>query len=158
VKAIAGGAKLEPLTKQIAADAEDAAKLFASSFADPKQLAASVSGRGDVVLFGSAPGEKWVGGKTVAATLAGWKLSITAHDGIAAGVTHVEDRRLGSGERRCEVDHEARCQADAVSRARDLRARQGQGVASGRGRVLVRQSCQVNGLDEADAPCVRYLR
>jgi len=77
--------KLDPVPKAIAPDAADAAKLFETSFADPKALAASVSARKDVTLLGSAPNEKTRGGAAVAKKLGGWQLAFTVHDGIAAG-------------------------------------------------------------------------
>ena len=84
---VADGVQLAPLPKQASADAAPAVAAFSQSLGDPKLLAASVSDRKDAVLFGSAPGERVVGGKAVAAQLASWKLALTARDGIAAGTS-----------------------------------------------------------------------
>jgi hypothetical protein len=86
-KRIGDGAKLAPITNQIDPAAEAAVAVFKASLGDAKQLAASVSKRKDAVLLGSAPKETFVGGAKVAATLAKWKLALSVHDGIAAGVT-----------------------------------------------------------------------
>jgi hypothetical protein len=80
-------AKLDPIANKIDSAAEPAVAVFKASLADPKALATSVSKRKDVVLLGSAPKEKFVGGAKVAATLAKWKLALSVRDGIAAGVT-----------------------------------------------------------------------
>ena len=84
-KRVATGMKLGAVPSQVDASAKDAVALFQTSFADPQQLAASVSDRKDVALFGSAPNEKTVGGGAVAKKLGGWKLAFTVHDGVAAG-------------------------------------------------------------------------
>lgn len=86
-KAVAGGAKLAAIPKNIGAGAEDAVKVFEGSIGDPKVFAASVSDRKDAVLIGSAPGEKTVGGAKVSAKLSNWKLAFAVHDGVAAGTT-----------------------------------------------------------------------
>jgi hypothetical protein len=86
-RAIAGGAKLDPIAKQVDPTAEAAVKVFESSLADPKALAATVSDRKDAVLIGSAPGEKIIGGAKIRTTLQAWKLALSVHDGIAAGTT-----------------------------------------------------------------------
>jgi hypothetical protein len=86
-KAVAKGQKLPAFERDIAAAAADAARLFEASIADPKLLVASVSDRRDVVLFGSAPKETWIGGKTVRDQLAAWKFAFKVHDGIVAGTT-----------------------------------------------------------------------
>ena len=66
----------------IDASAADAVKVFKDGLADPKSLSA----RKDIVMFGSAPKEKFVGAK-VGAALAKWKLAFTVKDGISAGTT-----------------------------------------------------------------------
>jgi hypothetical protein len=66
--------------------AEDVAKVFETSFADPKALVASVSARKDVVLYGSSLAERVVGGAKVKAKLKGWNLSFKPRDGIQAGM------------------------------------------------------------------------
>lgn len=75
------------LERRVLPGAEDAVKLFESSIGDPKVLAATVSKRADVVLYGSDLKERYVGGKKVAATLAKWNLGFKLRDGIQAGVT-----------------------------------------------------------------------
>lgn len=67
------------------AGAEDVAKLFETSLADPKALVASVSNRKDVVLYGSTLAERVVGGAKVKAKLKSWNLSFKPRDGIQAG-------------------------------------------------------------------------
>ena len=86
-KRIADGVKLGAIATHVDPTAEAAVTVFKAALADPKLLAASVSARKDVVLFGSAPKEKFVGGAKVAATLAKWKLALAVRDGIAAGTT-----------------------------------------------------------------------
>ncbi len=78
---------LDAIPKRIGPDAQAAVDVFTASLADPKAFAASVSDRKDAVLTGSGPGEKYVGGAKLKATLQGWKLAFTVHDGIAAGTT-----------------------------------------------------------------------
>jgi hypothetical protein len=67
------------------AGAEDVVKQLESTLGDPKHLAASVSARTDVALFGSAPGERTFGGQAVRAKLLAWKLAFKVRDGIVAG-------------------------------------------------------------------------
>jgi len=74
------------LANGIDAGAEEPAKLFKTSLADPKALAKAISDRKDAVLFGSDAGERYVGGVAMRATLARWKLGFTVRDGIQAGV------------------------------------------------------------------------
>ena len=85
--AVKKGVTLEPIERGIGAGAEDAVKVFEGTLGDPKLLAASVSKRKDVVLYGSELRERTVGGDKVAAKLAAWKLSFKVRDGIQAGVT-----------------------------------------------------------------------
>jgi hypothetical protein len=77
----------DAIARQVDAGAGDAVKLFESSIGDPAALAKTVSDRKDVVMYGSASGERFVGGKKVAATLTKWKLGFTVIDGVAAGAT-----------------------------------------------------------------------
>lgn len=60
---------------------------FQKSLADPKALAATISPRKDVVLYGTEPTERFVGGAAAKATLAKWGLSLTVHGGIRSGIT-----------------------------------------------------------------------
>jgi hypothetical protein len=69
------------------AGAEDVVKQLQSTLGDPKRLAASVSARKDVVLFGSEPDEHTTGGEAVRAQLLAWKLAFKVRDGIVAGKT-----------------------------------------------------------------------
>jgi len=66
--------------------ADDVVAVFQTSILDPSALAASVSDRKDVVLYGSAANERYVGGAKVKKQLAAWKLAFTIRDGIQAGV------------------------------------------------------------------------
>jgi hypothetical protein len=74
------------LATGIDAGAEEPAKLFKASLADPKALAKTISDRKDAVLLGSEAGERYVGGAAMRATLGRWKLGFTVRDGIQAGV------------------------------------------------------------------------
>lgn len=74
------------LAAGIDAGAEEPAKLFKASLADPKALAKTISDRKDAVLVGSDAGERYVGGAAMRATLARWKLAFTVRDGIQAGM------------------------------------------------------------------------
>jgi hypothetical protein len=85
-KALAKGVTLAPMGEKIEPGAEDAVKLFTGSIGDAKALAATVSARKDVVLFGSAPAERFVGGAAVKAQLAKWNLVMTVRDHVHAGV------------------------------------------------------------------------
>lgn len=85
-KAVAAGVTPSTFDKGIDKGAEDAAKLFETTIGDGKALAASVSDRKDVVLYGSAPTERIVGGAKVKAQLAKWNLVLTPTSGIQAGV------------------------------------------------------------------------
>jgi hypothetical protein len=71
----------------IAKDAEPVVAQLRGVLADPKAFAATVSDRADVVLYGSDPGERAVGGAAVRATWLKWGLALTARGGISAGVT-----------------------------------------------------------------------
>ena len=85
-KALRKGVTLTPMSEKIEPGAEDAVKLFESSIGDAKALAATVSARKDVVLFGSAPAERFVGGAAVKAQLGKWNLVMTVRDHVHAGV------------------------------------------------------------------------
>lgn len=73
------------------ASISDAAKpiveQFEKSLGDPKALAASVSARKDVVLYGTEPTERFVGGAAARAQLVKWGLTLKVHGGMRAGVT-----------------------------------------------------------------------
>lgn len=69
------------------AGAEDVVKLFESTLGDPNRFAASVSARNDVVLLGSEPDERTVGGAAVRAQLLAWRLAFKVRDGVVAGKT-----------------------------------------------------------------------
>jgi SnoaL-like domain len=86
-KALAKGVKLASIERRVDPGAEDAVKLFEATIGDPTLLAASVSDRKDVVLFGSELTERYVGGAAVKAQLAKWNLAFKLRDGIQAGVS-----------------------------------------------------------------------
>lgn len=86
-KALKDGKTLSPLAKKIDAGAEDAVKVFEASIGDPVKLAATVSPRKDVVLYGSDLPERYVGGAAVKKQLLKWDLSLKVRDGIQAGVS-----------------------------------------------------------------------
>lgn len=85
-KAMAEGVKPRTFDKGIDKGAEEAAKLFETTIGDGKALAATVSDRKDVVLYGSDPRERFVGGAKVKAQLAKWKLVLKPTSGIQAGM------------------------------------------------------------------------
>jgi ketosteroid isomerase-like protein len=85
-KAMAGGVELRTFEAGIDKGAEDPAKLFATTIGDGKALSATVSDRKDVVLYGSDPAERFVGGAKVKAQLAKWNLVLEPTSGIQAGV------------------------------------------------------------------------
>lgn len=74
------------LTKKIDG-AEELVKVFEVSIGDPKTLAATISDRKDVVLYGNEAKERTVGGAKVKAKLLAWKLGFAVRDGIQAGLT-----------------------------------------------------------------------
>lgn len=86
-KARKEGKTLAPLGKKIDAGAEDVVKVFEASIGDPAKLAATVSPRKDVVLYGSDLPERYVGGAAVKKQLLQWDLSLKVRDGIQAGVS-----------------------------------------------------------------------
>ena len=83
----ASGAVLADVPAGIDKDAQPVVDLFTASMTDPKVFAATVSDRKDVVLYGSDPGERIVGGAAVRATWLKWGLALAAHGGVHAGVT-----------------------------------------------------------------------
>ncbi len=85
-KALAAGVKLFEIARKIDG-AEDVVKQFEATIGDAKALAATVSARKDVVLYGSDLGERYVGGAQVRAKLIAWALAFKVRDGIQAGVT-----------------------------------------------------------------------
>lgn len=68
------------------AGAEEVAKVFESTLADPKAFADTVSDRKEVVLYGSEKAERVVGGAKVRAKLKAWNLALTVRDGVQAGL------------------------------------------------------------------------
>jgi len=84
-KAVKQGAKLTKLARRTAG-AEDVVKLFESTIGDAAMLAKTISDRGDVVLYGSAPDERYVGGEEAAKQLRAWGLTMKVRDGIEAGL------------------------------------------------------------------------
>lgn len=82
----------EPVTARDQAAASKRG-VFEKSLGDPKALAATVSGREEVALFGSAPDERTEGGAKVKAELLGWKLAFKVRDGIQAGLS--ESKNVG---------------------------------------------------------------
>jgi hypothetical protein len=75
------------ITRAVDAPAQAAEKQFEETLGDPAALAKTVSDRKDVVLYGSDPGERFVGGAAVRAQLAKWKLGFKLRDGVQAGAT-----------------------------------------------------------------------
>ena len=85
-KAIAAAVKLMEIARKIDG-AEDVVNQVEATIGDAKALAATVSARKDVVLYGSDLGERYVGGAAVRAKLVAWNLAFKVRDGIQAGVT-----------------------------------------------------------------------
>jgi hypothetical protein len=81
------GLKLHDIAEQIDKGAEEPAKLFKESMANPKTLAATVSDRKDAVMYGSELAERYVGGAKIKSQLAKWNLGFTVKGGIQAGIT-----------------------------------------------------------------------
>lgn len=84
--ALAAGETLDEVPARIDPGAEPIAKRFRDTIGDPKAFAASISPRAETLMFGSSPGERWLGGSRVAAQLAAWKLALRVHDGVQAGL------------------------------------------------------------------------
>jgi hypothetical protein len=76
---------IDAIPAKVDAGAEGAVKVFQATIGDPKALAASVSSRKDVLLFGSEEGERFAGAK-VKAQLAAWKLAFKLNGGLRAGI------------------------------------------------------------------------
>lgn len=84
---IKDGALPEKIAPRVARAAAPVVRSFKATIGDPAKLAAAVSTRADVVLYGSGPKERYVGGAAARAQLARWKLALRVRDGINAGVT-----------------------------------------------------------------------
>lgn len=83
-------AKKQPppaIARKVDRGAEDVAKQFEADLATAATLAKAVSERADVVLYGSALKERFVGGAKVRAQLLKWKLGFKIRDGVLAGLT-----------------------------------------------------------------------
>lgn len=76
-----------PIERAIDPGAEIVARQFEAALGDPAALAASVSDRKDVVLFGSDRKERYTGGAAVRAQLLRWKLGYKVRDGVFAGLS-----------------------------------------------------------------------
>lgn len=74
------------MESEIAEDAKPVVEQFRSAIADPKALVAAISARKDVVLYGTEPTERFVGGAAARATFTKWGLAMAIHGGIRAGV------------------------------------------------------------------------
>jgi hypothetical protein len=85
--AAAKGKALAAMPARIDPGAEDLVKQVTAALADPAALGKAISDRKDVVLYGSELAERYVGGATVRATLAKWKLAFKIHDGVQAALT-----------------------------------------------------------------------
>lgn len=66
--------------------ADDVVKVIEGALANPADLAALVSDRKDVVMYGSAGAERYVGGAKVKKQLAAWNLVLRVRDGVQAGI------------------------------------------------------------------------
>lgn len=75
------------ITRAVGASADEVVSQVAAALATPAALARLVSDRKDVVLYGSAKKERFVGGPAVRAKLLAWKLALTPRDGVLAGLT-----------------------------------------------------------------------
>jgi hypothetical protein len=83
-KGVGHGAAMDA---DIPADAKPVVEQFQKTIADPKAFAATISKRKDVLLYGTEPTERFVGGAAAKATLLKWNLGLSAVGGIRAGVT-----------------------------------------------------------------------
>lgn len=83
-KALKQGVMPGKLERSVAG-AEDVVKQLESTLGDPQRLAVSVSTRKDVVLFGSAPGERTTGGQAVRAKLLAWSSRSRCATGSSPG-------------------------------------------------------------------------
>jgi hypothetical protein len=68
------------------AGADEVAKQFETTAADPKAFAASFSDRKEVVMFGSELPERYVGAKAKA-QITSWNLAFKVRDGLRAGIS-----------------------------------------------------------------------
>jgi ketosteroid isomerase-like protein len=75
------------IARKIDPDAQDVAKQFEADLATAAALAKAISDRPDVVLYGSASKERFVGAAAVRARLLKWKLGYKVRDGVLAGLT-----------------------------------------------------------------------
>jgi hypothetical protein len=75
------------IARSIAAGADDVVREVSAALATPAALAKLVSDRPDVVLYGSARKERFVGGAAARAKLLAWKLQLELRDGVLAGLT-----------------------------------------------------------------------
>jgi hypothetical protein len=75
------------MDRKIDPGAADADTLFESTLGDPAAFAKAISDRTDAVMFGSDPGERFVGGAAIRAQLVKWKLAFKLRDGVQAGAT-----------------------------------------------------------------------
>jgi hypothetical protein len=66
--------------------ADAVAKQFEDTIGDPKKLAASISDRKEVVMFGSELPERFVG-KAAKQQITGWNFAFTVRDGVRAGMS-----------------------------------------------------------------------
>lgn len=66
--------------------ADEVVKLVEGVLANPPELVKLVSDRKDVVMYGSAGAERYVGGAKVKKQLAAWNLALEVRDGIQAGL------------------------------------------------------------------------
>jgi hypothetical protein len=80
-----GPAPLTALTAKLEPGAKDAAALFEASVGDPRALIKTLSPRKDVVLFGSAKAERFVGAAQIGATLTRWNLGFKPRGATVAG-------------------------------------------------------------------------
>lgn len=76
----------DAIDEQITDGAKPVVALFQKTIGDAKAFAATVSPRKDVLMYGTQPGERFVGGAAVRATLAKWGLSFKTAGAVVAGV------------------------------------------------------------------------
>ncbi|MFT3696847.1 MAG: nuclear transport factor 2 family protein [Kofleriaceae bacterium] len=67
--------------------AKRAVSQFTQTIGTSESFASTVSTRKDVVMYGTEPNERFVGGAAVKAALKKWNLSLTVHGKLRAGVT-----------------------------------------------------------------------
>jgi hypothetical protein len=66
--------------------ADEVVKLVEDTLANPTAMAALVSDRKDVVMYGSSGKERYVGGAKVKKQITAWNLALKVRDGIQAGL------------------------------------------------------------------------